>query len=117
MALLGLGFGLVLKFDSGGTPVGWCMLLALVGIPILSNVVTIDDDLPGGWSNPDGKQIPPWLHWHFLVQLLLMGSVSGVGFAIDAYPDIWPAFLWLTLGSAGVIGTYLFVRYIERRTA
>src|SRR5690349_21222899 len=111
VALLGLGFGLVLKFTSGGTPIGWCMLVALVGTPVFSTIATIDDDLPGGWSNPDGKQVPPWLHWHFPVQLSLMGAISGLGFAIDTFPVILSALLWLALGGVGLAGTYAFLRH------
>ena len=27
---------------------------------VIGHVVTIDDDLPGGWSNPDGSDPFPW---------------------------------------------------------
>ncbi len=114
VALIGLGFGLVLKFTGGGSPVGTCMLIALVGIPIATTLATIDDDFPGGWSNPDGKSRPPWLHWHTLVQLALMGSISGFGFAIDSGAVDAAFALWLLLGAAGVVGTQRFLRYVGR---
>jgi len=113
LALLGLTFGLVLKLNSGGTPVGICMLLALVGTPVLGTIATIDDDFPGGWSNPDGKSLPPWLHWHFPVQLALMGSISGFGFAIDTGTGSPSLLLWLLLGSVGLVGTFAFLRHLN----
>jgi hypothetical protein len=117
LALIGLAFGLVLKFNSGGTPVGWCMLVMLVGAPVLGTIATIDDDLPGGWSNPDGKSLPPWLHWHTPVQLALMGSISGIGFAIDTSPASFDFLLWLLLGTAGLVGTFAFLRHHQRDSA
>ena len=102
LALVGLAFGLVLKVHSGGKPVGFCMLAALVGYPFVGTLVTIDDDFPGGWSNPDGKSWPPWLHWKPWVQLALIGCISGVGFAIDTGPATLQAVPWWLLGLGGV---------------
>ncbi len=41
-------------------------LLIIIGWSALGHIVTIDDDLPGGWSNPDGdpavaRQAKVWL--------------------------------------------------------
>jgi hypothetical protein len=110
LALIGFAFGLVLKLHSGGNPIGICMLVALVGAPIIGTVATIDDDLPGGWSNPNGGSRPEWLHWRTPVQLVLMASVSGVGFAVDSAPDIAKVLLWLLVGAGGLVGTRLFLK-------
>ncbi len=114
LALAGLGFGLVLKFYVGGEPVGVSMLVALLGAPIVGTLATIDDDLPGGWSNPDGKTRPPWLHWQPWLLLALDGCIAGFGFAIDAGIMTVGAVPWLLLGSAGVAGSYLLFRRLER---
>jgi hypothetical protein len=37
------------------------------GWAFIGHLVTIDDDLPGGWSNPDGRQPVPF------VELLVKG--------------------------------------------
>lgn len=54
----------------GGTAV---LLAALWSVPYLytligfaawafaGHLITIDDDLPGGWGNPDGLRPSPWL--------------------------------------------------------
>ena len=35
-------------------------LLGLCAWAFVGHFVTVDDDLPGGWSNPDGKLPAPW---------------------------------------------------------
>jgi hypothetical protein len=45
-------------------------------------VVTLDDDLKGGWSNPDGRVRPPWLESPFSGQIVFGLAVTAVGFAI-----------------------------------
>lgn len=35
-------------------PLGFSLMIFFVGWPIGGTLVTIDDDLKGGWSNPDG---------------------------------------------------------------
>lgn len=37
-------------------------VIALSGWAFIGHLVTVDDDLPGGWSNPDGKVPAPWCH-------------------------------------------------------
>ena len=36
----------------------WAFVIAFAW-PMLGLIVTFDDDLPGGWPNPDGKEKPP----------------------------------------------------------
>jgi hypothetical protein len=42
-AAVGLGFGLLLRFTSGGSPVGWSMVALLVVLPLFGLLITIDD--------------------------------------------------------------------------
>ena len=48
---------------------GLSFLLFFVAWPLGGTLITIDDDLPGGWSNPDGTVRPPWLEAPFWGQV------------------------------------------------
>jgi|GEM_PF-5123354 len=43
-----------------GIPVGWSALMAFLVWPIVGTIITSDDDLPGGWSDPGANKIPEW---------------------------------------------------------
>ena len=77
------------------------MLGFLVGWPIVGLIVTADDDLPGGWSNPDGKTPPPWSYRKFWGELVLRAALSGIGFAVDAIPEFLHSAIWLTVALGG----------------
>lgn len=64
-------------------PLGWTMVALVVGLPIAGLLITIDDEMPGGWGNPDGKRRPLWHYGEFWGEILLRLSLSFVGFAID----------------------------------
>ena len=83
-------------------PLGWAMLAGLVGLPLIGILVTIDDDLPGGWSNPDGKTRPPWSYAAFWGELLLRTSLALGGFAIDERGRSSAAIVFFAAGIAGV---------------
>ena len=55
--LLAIAFvaSIVVHF-SFGLSLGLSFLIFFVGWPLVGTLVTIDDDLPGGWSNPDGSE-------------------------------------------------------------
>ena len=57
---------------------GTFCLAIFVGWPLLGTLVTAEDDMPGGWSNPDGTIPPPWPTAPFWGQL-------STGFAISAF--------------------------------
>jgi hypothetical protein len=67
--------------------VRWAALIAFVGWPLVGTALTIDEDLPGGWSNPDGKTRPGWLtprSWApvavgFSVASFIAAADSGLG--------------------------------------
>ena len=53
---------------------------SLIGaLPLLGSIITIDDDLPGGWSNPDGDEPFPWMLYKvfilFMTTMICMGLV------------------------------------------
>jgi hypothetical protein len=50
---------------------GVSLLIFFVGWPLVGTLVTLDDDLKGGWSNPDGTARPPWLETPFWGQIVI----------------------------------------------
>lgn len=60
---VGLGFGI-------------SAFAAFVGWPLVGTLVTFDDDLPGGWSNPDGTVTPEWRTGLFWGRLAVGVSVA-----------------------------------------
>jgi hypothetical protein len=68
---------LILHF-AVGLRFGISAFAAFVGWPLIGTLVTADDDLPGGWSNPDGTVKPPWRTGLFWSQL-------AAGFAVSAF--------------------------------
>jgi hypothetical protein len=56
-------------------------LIFFVGWPIVGTLVTIDVDLPGGWSNPDGTERPDWLEAPYWGQVVFGVAISVAGFA------------------------------------
>lgn len=65
-------------------PLGVSLLLFFVGWPLIGTLVTIDDDLRGGWSNPDGNVRPPWQETLFWGQLSAGLAFAIAGFGVDA---------------------------------
>ena len=51
---------------------------------LVSHMITIDDDLSGGWSNPDGKISFPWAKLVIKVAFLL--APVGLAFLVAALP-------------------------------
>ena len=77
--------------------IGFAALIAFVGWPVMGTLVTIDDDLPGGFSNPDGKSTPDWLtaeFWGKLVggiAVVCFAFLAQIGFAVEGsgYFVLW----------------------------
>jgi hypothetical protein len=60
-----------------------------VGWPIAGTIITIDDDFPGGWSNPDGKSTPEWQTATWWADIILCrGTFAVLAAAFDARADI-----------------------------
>lgn len=64
-------------------PLGFAFLVFFVGWPLVGTLITIDDDLKGRWSNPDGSVRPPWLQAPFWGQIIAGLVLSSAGGAID----------------------------------
>ena len=64
-------------------PWGWVTFLIFVGWPLMGTLVTFDDDLPGGFSNPDGTRIPDWKTREFWLQTLAGLVISGLASLLD----------------------------------
>ena len=67
-----------------GVPLGFALMIFFVGWPLGGTLITADDDLPGGWSNPDGSVRPPWLEAPFWGYIAAGLAVSAAGFALEA---------------------------------
>lgn len=95
-------------------PLGFVALALFVGWPIVGTIVTIDDDLPGGWNNPEGKATPEWKTLEWLVDILLCrGSIVVLAFAFQHRSDAaLSSILFVVASVMGVIG----FRYISRST-
>jgi hypothetical protein len=90
---------------------GWAALLCFVAWPLVGTLVTADDDLPGGWSNPDGTVRPPWLEassWGRISMGLAVASFVG---ALDMGWRSRTAEVLAGVGViAGLLGTVLLRR-------
>jgi hypothetical protein len=64
---------------------GWgqAAFAALVGWPLIGTLVTADDDLPGGWTNPDGTRTPDWRRAEWWGQLAIGSSASAFVTALE----------------------------------
>ena len=92
-------------------PLGFSFLLFFVGWPLGGTLITIDDDLAGGWSNPDGKVRPPWLEATFWGQISGGLAASAAGFAVDfgwrSSEGLGP---WLVSAATAFLAAALFTR-------
>jgi len=108
--VLGSAATLGLHFATG---LGWGLsaFACLVGWPLVGTLVTADDDLPGGWSNPNGTIPPPWR------TAAAWGQLS-VGFAISAFFAAFEAGLRTSVGdgfaSAGAAASVLAFVLLRR---
>lgn len=59
-------------------PSGFALLVLVVGWPLTGTMITIDDDLSGGWSNGGGTLVPEWKMLWWLADLLLVAESSDV---------------------------------------
>jgi hypothetical protein len=102
-----------------GIPSGATLAILLIGWPLCGTLITIDDDLPGGWSNPDGKATPEWkMLWWWADLLLVRGAIVAMALFIeDAVAGHFaPAFLVAALAMMG-LGLPLFLRGVKREIA
>src|SRR5437762_2496300 len=114
-AAVGLLLGLALRYGGVNVPVGISMLTILVVLPLVGVLVTIDDDLPGGFSNPDGTTPGPWRDWENWADIGCRAAISGIGFSIDK--GIWSVagVALLLLGIAAIAGASKVHRIIDSK--
>jgi hypothetical protein len=88
LLLAALAIAAVVLHAVSGWNLGLIALALFVGWPLAGTVITIDDDFPGGWSNPDGKATPEWrtLAWWADI-LLCRGAIALVGVAYASRED------------------------------
>lgn len=94
-------------------PAGYVALALFIGWPLIGTLITIDDDLPGGWSNPDDKTTPEWktLAWNLEI-LLCRGSLVVAAFAFQLCDDLPLASgLLITSAAMGAVG-FRYVTHI-----
>jgi hypothetical protein len=100
----------VLVSMCAGWPIGYVALALFIGWPLIGTLITIDDDLPGGWSNPDGNATPEWktLAWNLEI-LLCRGAIVVAAFAFQLRDDLALASALLVISV--VMGLFGF-RYV-----
>lgn len=101
--------GVVVLHFAVGVRWGISAFAILVGWPLIGTLVTLDDDLRGGWSNPDGAERLEWLmpqYWGRLSAGVAISSVitatnpnlrtsEGIGFAVAGLAAGFLAFVLL----------------------
>ena len=101
-----------------GWPIGLVALALFVGWPLIGTLITLDDDLPGGFSNPDGKTKPEWktLTWNLEI-LFCRGSIVLAAFAFQ-YRDDAPLAVSLIACAIvmAAIGFHRIVRYLRNQS-
>ena len=105
---------LLLSFPS------WLTLAALiVAWPLIGTLITIDDDLPGGWSNLDGKSVPEWRTlWWWADLLLVRGALVLCVFAVEqAFIGKLSAAPFVAAVAMVSVGLPVFLRGVRRGNA
>jgi hypothetical protein len=82
MLAVAFGGSLIVRFWFG-LSLGLSLLIFFVGWPLGGTLVTGDDDLPGGWSNPDGTEQPVWLEAPFWGRISAGVALAAAGAALD----------------------------------
>ena len=104
--------GVLVAHFAFGLLLGFAFLLFFVGWPLGGTLITIDDDLAGGWSNPDGTVKPPWLEPPFWGQIAGGLAASAAGFAVDFG---WRSSEGLASWSVSVAAAFLAAASFTRR--
>jgi hypothetical protein len=98
----------------------WVAAVALlIGWPVIGTFITIDDDLPGGFSNPDGKSVPEWQTlWWWADLVLVRGALVLCIFVVEeALAGTFKALqLVLAIAMMGV-GLPAFLQGVRREMA
>jgi len=100
--------GLAIQLGLGISVFGPVMMLLLVLFPIVGVLITIDDDLPVGSNEGTGRPRAAWRYWENWADLAIRGSLSGVGFAIDAGRQAQLSVFLMIVGAFAVFALVLF---------
>ncbi len=68
-----VGTAIVLSFFAGLPYIYTC--IGFSAWAFFGHILTIDDDMPGGWSNPDGTEPFPWVE--LLIKALIFGGLCA----------------------------------------
>ena len=89
-------------------PVALSALVFFVAWPLVGTFITADDDLPGGWSNPDGTVPPPWRTARFWADIAFrLAIVSGAFAATESW------IFWIPC-SAALLASFGLMRWGTR---
>ncbi len=99
---------------AAGLPWGLAALAGFVGLPLVGTFITVDDDLPGGWSNPDGKRRPDWLRARFWSRLFGGLAASAIVAGLDGD---WVPRRLLLFGGAALAAAVASGLLLRRRAA
>src|SRR5438046_806748 len=103
--------GAIVVHFAFGLSLGPALLIFFVGWPLVGTIVTLDDDLPGGSSNPDGSVRAPWYQSPLWGQISSGLAISAVGFAIDSgWHSTTGAQYWLLAVAGGFLAGALVSR-------
>jgi hypothetical protein len=92
-------------------PLGIALAIFFVVWPLFGTLVTIDDDLPGGFSNADGSERPEWLESPFWGRIMAGASISAVGCAVDFGWNSGAALrFWILAAGGGFLAIALMTR-------
>jgi hypothetical protein len=113
---LGLGTAATLALHFlVGLPWGWATLASFVGWPIVGTIITIDDDLRGGWSNPDGTRRPDWLQAGFWAHILSGVAIAAIVGVFDSKSLRDAALLAAAAIVAGGVSAILIKRAVSNQ--
>jgi len=100
-------------------PSGVSLLVLLIGWPLVGTMLTIDDDLPGGWSNPDGTLVPEWkMPWWWADLMLVRGAIVVAAFAIEgALVNGFSLYPWIVVALMVIAGLPVFIKGVREEAA
>lgn len=89
---------------------GLSAFACFVGWPVVGTLTTFDDDLPGGWSNPDGTVPPAWRTTVWWGQLATGLAISAFITALDTGLSEKTGMGFLVVGLAAGFAAFQLLR-------
>jgi hypothetical protein len=110
-----LTIAVVLLSLGANWPMGYVAFALFIGWPLMGTLITIDDDFPGGWSNPDGKATPEWKTLARNLEIsLCWGSIVVAAFAFQLRDDPALAGALLIISVAMAVVGFRYITHIVR---